>query len=268
MLLALLLAAASSPAKPIDLASWFSPDDYPLEARKAGAEGNVGFQVDVDSTGKPIACRIAKSSGSQLLDQATCRIVLAKGHFTPASSHGKAVPSVFSTSAVWRLQVVAPPNGYFAVVLDYSKGSEQPTCSIMQKGVIAAPTCEVALSHLASMGAGGKMTKLVLLVSATFDGSQAYQGEADWGQRLSFMAVDLYVTKDGKRACTLVASEGSNSDANPCAAFAAASSLTEEEKRSALKQRLERSLFGIFSRSPNQGVCKSGESAAELRSCK
>lgn len=86
MLIALLLAAAADviTAKPIDIGSWFRANDYPIEAMKKGIEGSVTFEVDVDPAGKPTACRVAVSSGSSILDRATCDAVLARARFEPA----------------------------------------------------------------------------------------------------------------------------------------------------------------------------------------
>jgi TonB family protein len=109
MLIAFFAAAAATVPKAtaIDPVSWFSPDDYPMEAAKKGIEGNATFEVDVDAEGKPTACRITDSSGSASLDQTTCDIVLKKGRFKPAMFHGKAVAGRYSETASWRLEGVA-----------------------------------------------------------------------------------------------------------------------------------------------------------------
>jgi outer membrane biosynthesis protein TonB len=60
MFIAFLTAAAATvpTATAIDPASWFSASNYPIEAIKKGIGGSVTFDVDVDSEGKPTACRI------------------------------------------------------------------------------------------------------------------------------------------------------------------------------------------------------------------
>src|SRR5690349_11168781 len=97
--------AADAPTKPtpIDLPSWFSWEDYPVDARKAGKEGSVHFKVDVDVAGRPTACKVVKSSGTPSLDQTTCQIVMAKAKFIPAKVNGNAVASSYENSTVWRL---------------------------------------------------------------------------------------------------------------------------------------------------------------------
>src|SRR4051812_47527496 len=108
MLVAFLTAAAATAAvpqaTPIDRASWFKESDYPFEAMKNGTQGSVIFEVDVDISGNPTECRVTKSSGQPLLDKATCDVVRARAHFTPAQgADGKPVASRYSTTTVWKL---------------------------------------------------------------------------------------------------------------------------------------------------------------------
>jgi TonB family protein len=270
------LAAAAGPVAltipggptPIAVGTWFTADDYPVEARKAGAEGMVRFEVDVDATGKPTACRIVKSSGSAPLDEATCKIVMANAHFTPGMLKGKAVAGTYSNNTVWKLEGGGVPmNGYFATIVDFSKDAQHPQCTIMQKGAVNPPTCDQVLSHYGSYGTTQKLTKFVTLVSVTMGAEEPYRGEPDWGRRISFTALDLYKTKDGKQSCVVVASEGDEADPAPCASFHATSVLSDEEKKATPKQHLERSAFAILERSASQGSCKTGESKAETHGC-
>jgi TonB family protein len=117
MFIAFLAAAAATvpQATAIDVGSWFSAGDYPVEAQRKGIEGTATFEVDVDASGKPTACRITKSSGSPILDQKTCEVVLARGRFKPAMRHGMPIPGRYRKTTAWRLEGTAPPgSGYFA----------------------------------------------------------------------------------------------------------------------------------------------------------
>jgi outer membrane biosynthesis protein TonB len=51
---------------------WIRPDDYPPTALRQNVEGNTEFRLSVDRLGKPVACTILISSGSGILDDATC----------------------------------------------------------------------------------------------------------------------------------------------------------------------------------------------------
>ena len=58
--------------------------DYPPEARRAGIEGNLTTRYTVGPDGRIDRCYVTVSSGSELLDAATCRLVIARYRFAPA----------------------------------------------------------------------------------------------------------------------------------------------------------------------------------------
>lgn len=67
-----------------NLASIISAADYPAAALRADEQGVVEFQLGIAGNGNVRACRIMSSSGSQILDDATCRIMVARARFVPA----------------------------------------------------------------------------------------------------------------------------------------------------------------------------------------
>jgi len=62
-------------------ASWFSPDQYPTSAMRAGIQGRAVMALTVSPEGKPTACRIAVTSKDKALDDATCRVAMTRGRF-------------------------------------------------------------------------------------------------------------------------------------------------------------------------------------------
>ncbi len=85
--------------------AWFNDDDYPADAKRAGAQGRVQIEVSIDSTGKPVGCRIVQSSGSSSLDGRTCELAIARGRFTPElDARGAAIPSSYTLSTRWVLR--------------------------------------------------------------------------------------------------------------------------------------------------------------------
>lgn len=58
--------------------------DYPRAAREAGIGGALITRYVIDSRGRVIQCAIVESSGSELLDATTCRLVIARFRFAPA----------------------------------------------------------------------------------------------------------------------------------------------------------------------------------------
>lgn len=63
--------------------NWFNDDDFPGEAKSAGAQGRVIIVLTINAEGKPTACRVAVSSKNPALDQTACRLAMARGRFTP-----------------------------------------------------------------------------------------------------------------------------------------------------------------------------------------
>jgi TonB family protein len=110
MSLALALSATQPSKATANLATYFSPDDYPVEALRKGEQGFVAFRLDVSAEGAVSDCSVEQSSGSPSLDAATCRILSERARFTPArSSAGKTVADSVSGRIRWALP--NPPPG-------------------------------------------------------------------------------------------------------------------------------------------------------------
>lgn len=271
MLLAFLAAAAAAlpTAEPLNKGSWFSADDYPAEAMKNHVEGDTTFEVDVNVDGKPTRCRVAKSSGSATLDQATCGVVLRRAQFKPAMHHGRAVVGRYSDRASWRVQDVFAGSGWVATVLDF-KDPAHPTCSIEgSNGDPGGLPCKEALAKFSSRAAEDNVTKLALVASFTTGDKPPFAGKPEWGRRVAFAAFELFPPKSGsKPACITVAEEGDLLKGNSCAQYEDGSTLSDAEKRNMNKAHIEQSLFEV-ERAPaeSQVKCKGTGSAAEAKGC-
>ena len=88
-----------------NLAALITSDDYPDIARRNDESGSVRARLDVAANGKVSGCSIIASSGSSVLDKATCRILKSRGRFVPArDSNGQAIgDSVETPRITWRL---------------------------------------------------------------------------------------------------------------------------------------------------------------------
>lgn len=67
-----------------DRLRWITTDDYPTAALRQDVQGSVAISVMIGVDGKVRSCLVTQSSGSKLLDDATCRLYMARAHFTPA----------------------------------------------------------------------------------------------------------------------------------------------------------------------------------------
>ena len=82
--------------------SYFSRDDYPAAALGSGAHGRVSVMLRIDTQGRITDCHVLRSSGSSILDQATCNIMHRRARFTPAmDSNGNPVVSYIAQHVDW-----------------------------------------------------------------------------------------------------------------------------------------------------------------------
>ena len=87
-----------------NLIAIFSADDYPSEAIRNDEQGTVAYQLQDDRRGRVSECRIKTSSGSQALDDATCRIIENRARFEPARDRaGKRIADEYSGRISWEL---------------------------------------------------------------------------------------------------------------------------------------------------------------------
>ncbi len=117
--LSLGLAPAAAQAKPPTraevpggkgLQGLVTADDYPAEALKNDEQGTVRFQLDVGRDGKPTGCTVVESSGSKILDDATCRLIVDRARFEPARDRrGRPTTDQVTSRITWRLVEDAHP---------------------------------------------------------------------------------------------------------------------------------------------------------------
>lgn len=87
-----------------DPTSWVTTEDYPPSAIRAEHEGMVEFTLSIDARGKVTNCAITISSGFNDLDQQTCKRVMQRAKFNPASDNlGAATLGTYSRKIRWQL---------------------------------------------------------------------------------------------------------------------------------------------------------------------
>lgn len=79
--------------------------DYPAAAREAMVGGRVGVRYTVETSGRVSHCSVTHSSGSELLDRTTCRLIEERFRFEPSRDEdGRPVPSVIVENHSWMMQ--------------------------------------------------------------------------------------------------------------------------------------------------------------------
>jgi TonB family protein len=95
---------ATMPAAHNGIPSFFSNDDYPSAAIRDGLQGTTGVRFWVSKEGRVSDCRVVESSGTKLLDEPSCNIILRRGKFDPArTTSGEAIDSPAFTRIRWVL---------------------------------------------------------------------------------------------------------------------------------------------------------------------
>ena len=111
MLLLLLAqaAAGTSPSTTVihnpDVRMLFSANDYPPEALKNHWQGKVQLDLTIGTDGRVTGCTTVQSSGYQVLDDTTCKVLEKRALFNPAlnSAGEPVVDHVLTPPIVWRL---------------------------------------------------------------------------------------------------------------------------------------------------------------------
>lgn len=79
-----------------------SDSDYPDAAARVRAEGTVHIRYTVSPDGRARNCTVTRSSGHEVLDRTTCRLVERRFRYRPATdAQGRAVEDVVTTSFSW-----------------------------------------------------------------------------------------------------------------------------------------------------------------------
>ena len=82
--------------------------DYPRAAAEADITGMVSVRYVVDTRGRVPECEITHSSGSAILDDATCRVIMERFRFDPSrDGRGRPVNSVIVQNHDWGIERVA-----------------------------------------------------------------------------------------------------------------------------------------------------------------
>lgn len=79
--------------------------DYPREASRAKAGGEVEVRFTIEANGRVTGCRVTRSSGDTSLDETTCRLIQARFRFWPATNAaGQPVASQYGWRQSWWLE--------------------------------------------------------------------------------------------------------------------------------------------------------------------
>jgi protein TonB len=100
-----------APAGPAKAASprgnpgnWITESDYRTRWISEGLSGTASFTLEIDASGRVSDCRITGSTGHDVLDGATCRLLERRARFNPArTGDGAKVTGSYSGTISWEI---------------------------------------------------------------------------------------------------------------------------------------------------------------------
>jgi protein TonB len=115
--MALLMAPKDDPQAEVDAPSsleagapvgnpgnWLTYDDYPARSLREGQMGIVEFQLDYDEDGDVTKCQVTSSSGHELLDWQTCKLLRKRAKFAPRRSpDGEPEGGLYRNRVRWQI---------------------------------------------------------------------------------------------------------------------------------------------------------------------
>lgn len=118
-----------------------SMDEYPAEAWREDMEGIVQYELAVDPKGVPTGCTITISTEYKLLDDLTCKLVMERQRFEPATdADGNAVAGVYVGDFAWEKREPEFP-GSFVIKVQFTideNGDVQNCETLEMSGDISA----------------------------------------------------------------------------------------------------------------------------------
>jgi protein TonB len=96
--------AAPPPTELHAIARTHTLPPYPTISQRLGEQGTSLLEVSINPEGNVTECKIAKSSGSERLDNAACDFVKARWRWQPPTTEGKPTAATTRVSVVWNLK--------------------------------------------------------------------------------------------------------------------------------------------------------------------
>lgn len=119
--------------------SWLTEQDYPVDAQLDGVEGITAFSLTVAVDGRVSDCQVTTSSGSEALDETTCRILRQRARFSPAlDRRSRPMEAKWSSRIIWRIpqqepQKISDYPRRLRFVVDVDEEGVPESCRILEK---------------------------------------------------------------------------------------------------------------------------------------
>ncbi|NIJ08228.1 TonB family protein [Sphingomonas vulcanisoli] len=199
-----------------DWHGWVTVKDYPVEAVIAAQEGVTSFALPIDANGLPTDCQVTKSSGSKILDDQTCAIMLIRARFRPpVDKRGRPIAATYRQAIRWRLPPAAKPelvvDRSFEAISTIAPNGNVIDCRLTGPGAVRLG---LAKGSCGPFGERGFLTFLIkdqyaktrsadVRLSVTFEGASPPQLAKQPNVYLTLAKAAIEVGTDGKMtSCT------------------------------------------------------------------
>lgn len=159
-----------SPQPRTNAGLWVNTNDYPSRSLQQEEEGITAFRLTVGPHGRVDACHITASSGSALLDAATCSNIIRRARFEPAlDDDGNPIVGRYSNRVRWQIpsgpsyasQIELQPLGPQAIFGTYVEISEEEyPVEALQKAMRGFADIVLVIDE------GGKVNKCTVRLSS------------------------------------------------------------------------------------------------------
>lgn len=90
------------PPRVLNHGDWVTSDDYPHEGVEISHPVSVDFRLAINGKGLAEKCMIMRGSGSKVLDEWTCNLVMSRARFKPAKDeNGKVTQGSYFETVKW-----------------------------------------------------------------------------------------------------------------------------------------------------------------------
>jgi TonB family protein len=209
------------------IAGLISSDDYPPQALDRNEQGTVGVLIQVDATGAVSGCTVEESSGFEVLDAQTCRLVQMRAKYRPATdAGGKPVASQARARITWRIGDDWVPTDPWStrIILNFASGGHSPSCRYEADGAMTPapgekpagcpPEFEAAIPKIPALGIG----KALVVMETRFTPSGSWAPALPAGDVLvAREIVTLEINEAGKvTSCKMTEQSGPVLPGNRC----------------------------------------------------
>ncbi len=261
---AAILPSAAALAAPADqeegprlIAGSITNADYPSAAIRSRQQGAVRLQLSVSAQGRPSACVILSSSGSDVLDTQTCTLATERFRFDPPrNARGEAEASVYVQSVRWVLpddDEREPLERSVVAITATVLNRQIASCVSQDQGYpseeSATEFCRQVFGPEAWQAVRAGFSSVTQVVAIIPKGEADFAASPEWGRLLIRIDADFVIDAEGDLiSCRLLPAPSGAPGDSQCPADAEATLAFGPGAVPRREARMTATLFGVPAR--------------------